>query len=397
MTYLCSEMDKFMKYANFFYTTVGFEAYATASRPPKDSLRNRIVFWGNLVNLAIVGSGEAIYFYLAIRAGNLLEAVTVMSYIGFIIVGVSKIFFIMWKKPALSAMVQELEDLFPRGKVQEAQFHLEDYLRSCSRISFNYGLLYFVLIWTFNLYPIMELIVFEKWLKIRIVGKTLPYLMYAPWKWDDNWSYYPLLVAQNLGGYTSAAGQISTDLLLCSVATQVVMHFDHLARSMENHNLSGDWPEDSRFISEVVRYHERILRLSDVVNDILGVPLLLNFMVSSFVICFVGFQMTVGVSPDMITKLFLYLVSSMSQVYLICHYGQMVADASFGLSVAVYNQNWSHADVRYQRALLLIIARAQKTTHLKATIFLDITRSTMTDLLQISYKFFALLRTMYVQ
>ncbi|EDW34501.1 GL21547 [Drosophila persimilis] len=167
-------MDKFMKYANFFYTTVGFEAYATASRPPKDSLRNRIVFWGNLVNLAIVGSGEAIYFYLAIRAGNLLEAVTVMSYIGFIIVGVSKIFFIMWKKPALSAMVQELEDLFPRGKVQEAQFHLEDYLRSCSRISFNYGLLYFVLIWTFNLYPIMELIVFEKWLKIRIVGKTLP-------------------------------------------------------------------------------------------------------------------------------------------------------------------------------------------------------------------------------
>ncbi|XP_022220256.2 odorant receptor 85b isoform X1 [Drosophila obscura] len=390
-------MDKFMKYTNFFFTTLGFEAYATESRQPTDSLRNRLVFWGSLSNLGIAGLGECIYFCMVISEGNLLEAVTVMSYIGFVAVGFIKIFFIRWKKTALSALMQELEDMFPRGKVQEAKFQLEEYLRSCSRISFNYGLLYIVLIWTFNLFPVMELIVFEKWLKIREVGKLLPYLLYVPWKWDDNWSYYLLLGALNIAGITSAAAQISSDLLLCSVATQLVMHFDHLARSMEHHNLSGNWPEDSRFISEVVRYHERILRLSDVVNDILGVPLLLNFMVSSFVICFVGFQMTVGVSPDMITKLFLYLVSSMSQVYLICHYGQLVADASSGLSVAVYNQNWTQADARYQRALVLIIARAQKTTYLKATIFLDITRSTMTDLLQISYKFFALLRTMYVQ
>ncbi|XP_022220264.2 odorant receptor 85b isoform X2 [Drosophila obscura] len=364
-------MDKFMKYTNFFFTTLGFEAYATESRQPTDSLRNRLVFWGSLSNLGIAGLGECIYFCMVISEGNLLEAVTVMSYIGFVAVGFIKIFFIRWKKTALSALMQELEDMFPRGKVQEAKFQLEEYLRSCSRISFNYGLLYIVLIWTFNLFPVMELIVFEKWLKIREVGKLLPYLLYVPWKWDDNWSYYLLLGALNIAGITSAAAQISSDLLLCSVATQLVMHFDHLARSMEHHNLSGNWPEDSRFISEVVRYHERILRLSDV--------------------------MTVGVSPDMITKLFLYLVSSMSQVYLICHYGQLVADASSGLSVAVYNQNWTQADARYQRALVLIIARAQKTTYLKATIFLDITRSTMTDLLQISYKFFALLRTMYVQ
>jgi len=37
--------------------------------------------------------------------------------------------------------------------------------------------------------------------------------------------------------------------------------------------------------------------------------------------------MTVGVPPDIVVKLFLFLVSSMSQVYLICHYGQLVADA----------------------------------------------------------------------
>ncbi|XP_017073428.1 odorant receptor 85b [Drosophila eugracilis] len=390
-------MEKFLKFANFFYTGVGIQPYAKTGETDKDKLIARIVFMANVINLTYVATSESIYVYIAYNDKKLLEAVTVMSYIGFVIVGMSKMFFIRGKKSAMTEMMKELEEIYPRGKIEEEKYNLPKYLGTCSRISLTYSSLYSVLIWTFNLFSIMEYWIYEKWLKIRVVGKTLPYLMYIPWIWEDSWSYYPLLFSQNFAGYTAAAGQISTDLLLCAVATQVVMHFDYLSNTMEYHELSGNWEEDSRFMADIVKYHERILRLADVVNDIFGVPLLLNFMVSSFVICFVGFQMTVGVPPDMVIKLFLFLFSSMSQAYLICHYGQMVADASYGLSVATYNQNWNHADVRYKRALVIIISRAQNVTFLKATIFLDITRSTMTDLLQISYKFFALLRTMYVQ
>ncbi|KAH8283728.1 hypothetical protein KR018_007889, partial [Drosophila ironensis] len=77
-------------------------------------------------------------------------------------------------------------------------------------------------------------------------------------------------------------------------------HFDHLARVLEHHRPSGNWSKDSTFLVDTVRYHQRILRLTDVLNDIFGIPLLLNFMVSTFVICFVGFQMTVGVPPDLL-------------------------------------------------------------------------------------------------
>ncbi|KAH8346944.1 odorant receptor 85b-like [Drosophila kikkawai] len=390
-------MEKFLKFANFFYLLVGIESYTKNLSDDRVNLRPSILFLANVINLILVGTCESIYVRSAFKDGKLLEAVTVMSYVGFIIVGMSKMLFIRWKRAAMDEMMRDLEKLYPRGKVQEERYDLPRYLRTCSRISLIYSTLYSVLIWTFNLFSIMQFLVYEKWLKVRVVGKTLPYLMYIPWKWEDSWSYYPLLLSQNFGGYTAAAGQISTDLLLVAVVTQLVMHFDCLSSTMENHQLTGKWQEDSRFLRDIVRYHEGILRLADVVNDIFGVPLLLNFMVSSFVICFVGFQMTVGVAPDMIIKLMLFLFSSMSQVYLICHYGQMVADASSGMSLATYNQNWTHADVRYKRALVIIMVRAQKTTYLKATIFLDITRASMTDLLQLSYKFFALLRTMYVQ
>nr|NP_524279.2 odorant receptor 85b [Drosophila melanogaster]Q9VHQ7.2 RecName: Full=Odorant receptor 85b [Drosophila melanogaster]AAF54244.2 odorant receptor 85b [Drosophila melanogaster] len=390
-------MEKLMKYASFFYTAVGIRPYTNGEESKMNKLIFHIVFWSNVINLSFVGLFESIYVYSAFMDNKFLEAVTALSYIGFVTVGMSKMFFIRWKKTAITELINELKEIYPNGLIREERYNLPMYLGTCSRISLIYSLLYSVLIWTFNLFCVMEYWVYDKWLNIRVVGKQLPYLMYIPWKWQDNWSYYPLLFSQNFAGYTSAAGQISTDVLLCAVATQLVMHFDFLSNSMERHELSGDWKKDSRFLVDIVRYHERILRLSDAVNDIFGIPLLLNFMVSSFVICFVGFQMTVGVPPDIVVKLFLFLVSSMSQVYLICHYGQLVADASYGFSVATYNQKWYKADVRYKRALVIIIARSQKVTFLKATIFLDITRSTMTDLLQISYKFFALLRTMYTQ
>ncbi|EDW80538.2 uncharacterized protein Dwil_GK11513 [Drosophila willistoni] len=390
-------MDNFLKYANFFYKAVGIEPYARRTQSSGDALRKSIVYWANVINLSVIVFGEVVYVGIAFASNRPVEAIMVMSYIGFVAVGMSKMIIVWLKKPDLSKIMDELHELYPRGEVKQREYKLERYLRSCSRISLTFSTLYSVLIWTYNLFSIMQFLIYELWLQSRVVGQTLPYLMYTPWNWEGNWTYYVMLFCQNFAGYTSAAGQISTDLLLVAVATQVVMHFDYLARSIEGHELAGNWETDSRFLSDSVQYHERLFSLASGLNDIFGVPLLLNFMISSFVICFVGFQMTVGVPPDLMVKLVLFLVSSLCQILLICYYGQLIADSSSGISWAAYKQNWNYADVRYRRALAFIIARAQKPAYLRATIFMRITMGTMTDLLQISYKFFALLRTMYAK
>ncbi|TDG38479.1 hypothetical protein AWZ03_015099, partial [Drosophila navojoa] len=98
-----------------------------------------------------------------------------------------------------------------------------------------------------------------------------------------------------------------------------------------------------------------------------------------FVLCFVSFQLTVGVKPDEAIKLLLFLVSSLCQAYLICYHGQLIVDASSSISKAAYNHNWTNADERYRKALVFIMMRSQNPTYLKATIFIQITRGTMTD------------------
>ncbi|XP_062125980.1 odorant receptor 85c-like [Drosophila sulfurigaster albostrigata] len=393
-----AKMDSFLKYANFFYTAVGIEPYTRVSRKSAPSIWISFVFWSNIINLSLVLLGETVYVLISFATGeHVVEAIMVMSYIGFVLVGMNKMAFVWWKKESLSGIMHQLEELFPRTKETQSEYQLDRYLESCSRLSLTFSLLYSVLIWTYNLFNIAQYFVYELWLKTRIVGLTLPYMMYIPWHWEGNWSYYLLLFSQNFAGYTSAAGQVSTDLLLCAVATLIIMHYDYLGRIIEFKQLSGDWSQDSRFLAQVVQYHERLLSLSAELNEIFGVPLLLNFLISSFVICFVGFQMTIGVPPDLMIKLLLFLVSSLCQVYLICHHGQLIADASSGIALAAYKQDWSFADVRYRKTLVFIIARSQKPAFLKATVFMQITRGTMTELLQLSYKFFALLRTMYAK
>ncbi|XP_037942685.1 odorant receptor 85b-like [Teleopsis dalmanni] len=207
-------------------------------------------------------------------------------------------------------------------------------------------------------------------------------------------------VAQYSVAYCTAVGQISADLLLCVAATQLLMHYDYIAHCIETYRIKSKMvtngvKHDMEFLRNIIIYHEKLLSLSDMLNDVFGVPLLVNFMSSACLMCFLGFQLTTGVSTEILLKLLLFLFSSSAQAYLICYFGQKLLEASAGISNAVYIHNWFEADLKYKKMLVQMARRAQRPAVLKATVLINISNVTMTDLLQISYKFFALLRTMY--
>lgn len=77
--------------------------------------------------------------------------------------------------------------------------------------------------------------------------------------------------------------------------------------------------------------------LTESLNDVFGVPLFMKFMSSSAIICFLGFQMTVNRGFDLLTKLALFFILSVLQVYLICHFGQLLIDAVSILRAIFYS------------------------------------------------------------
>lgn len=67
--------------------------------------------------------------------------------------------------------------------------------------------------------------------------------------------------------------------------------------------------------------------LTDVINNVFGFPLLLNFMSSSLLVCFVGFQMSIGLSPEQVCKLAILLVAATLEIYLICYFSDLLMTA----------------------------------------------------------------------
>ncbi|KAM8715863.1 hypothetical protein ACLKA7_002842 [Drosophila subpalustris] len=118
-------------------------------------------------------------------------------------------------------------------------------------------------------------------------------------------------------------------------------------------------------------------------------------MSSSVLVCFLGFLLSIGVTPILICKLGLYLVAATVEIYLLCYFSESLIDASEGVSSAAYEMNWFGADQGFKKMLIIIAIRAQKPVFLKATVFLDMSMTTMTMFLQMSYRFFCVIRTMY--
>ncbi|XP_039491700.1 putative odorant receptor 85d [Drosophila santomea] len=391
-------LESFLKYANAFYLSIGMQAYDHKFGEKWKMVLLRWTFIAQMVNLNAVLVSELIYVFLAIGKGsNFLEATMNLSFIGFVIVGDLKIWYISRQKKRLTHVVNRLEQMHPESVAQQKPFNMEFHLRGYSRYSKFYFGMHLVLIWTYNLYWAVYYLVCDFWLGIRQFERMLPYYCWVPWDWSTGYSYYFMYISQNIGGQACLSGQLAADMLMCALVTLVVMHFIRLSAHIEGH-VAGIAPyqRDLEFLQSTVAYHQRLIQLCQDINDIFGVSLLSNFVSSSFIICFVGFQMTIGSKIDNLVMLVLFLFCAMVQVFMIATHAQRLVDASEQIGQAVYNHDWFLADLRYRKMLILIVKRAQQPSRLKATRFLNVSLVTVTDLLQLSYKFFALLRTMYV-
>lgn len=262
-------LEDFVKLANLFYATIGIQPYRKEEETNTNHTLLAVIFYTGIINMNYVFISEILYVIMSLAKGeHFLEATMTMSYIGFVLVGNIKMYFIYRQKDALTRFVHGLQKIFPKTMELQVEYNICYYLKQCSRITKGFSWLYMILIWTYNLFSMMQYLVFELWLNIREVGQTLPYFMYIPWNWHDNWSYYLLYAIQDFAGYTSAAGQISGDLLLTACATQLVMHYDFVSYKIASYQVKrgskGIKEEeacsmDLEFLKHIIQYHNNLL------------------------------------------------------------------------------------------------------------------------------------------
>ncbi|XP_039485017.1 odorant receptor 67a [Drosophila santomea] len=391
-------VDDFLSLAVNFFNTLGIDPYETVV---KTNIWFQLYYVTNLINMVYSFVADAVYLANTLRdKENVLESCMVLSYFTFGAIGLSKICAVMYRRPKMTSLVKQLKSCFPSSALDQEEYDVKSCLKRTHMYTKGFGALYTVMYFAHTLTPIFVYFFEKVLLKNPDAKQTMPFYQVEPWEWRDTWWFYPTYFHQSLAGYTATCGSISSDLMIFAVVLQVIMHYDRLAKVLREFKVQAlikpnGADEDLKKLQSLIANHINILRLTDVMNEVFGFSLLLNFVASSLLVCLVGFQLTIKFSLQYFGKQVLLLVSVLFEVYLLCSFSQKLIDASENVGYAAYDMDWFGADKRIKKMLIFISMRAQKPVCLKATVFLDLSMSTVTIFLSMTYKFFCAIRTMY--
>nr|XP_017011567.2 odorant receptor 67a-like [Drosophila takahashii] len=320
----------FLRLPVFFYNTLGIAPYETDRTP---SLWFNLYFVLIMSNATLNGTLEFVYTWMCFRQNDIFEGCIMCGYCAFTVTGMLKIVAVAMQKKRLTTLVKSLESCFPPSdKREQEQYSVKSYLKRCDLFSKGFAGLFLIMYFIHSLTAIIIYAYRILVLRLPDVEESLPFFDLEPWNWQGSWRYYMSYVAQSIGGYTATVGNFAADLMIFGVVFQVTMYFEGLSRALREFRIRNGSEvdgarKDLEELRSLIAYHIKILRLTELMNAVFGATLLLNFMVSSWLVCLLGFQLTIEFSPEHFAKQVLMLVSAQLEIYLLCYFSQMLINA----------------------------------------------------------------------
>ncbi|XP_001662355.3 odorant receptor 85c [Aedes aegypti] len=381
------KFESFIRVPEIFFDMIGITRYGEARDTWKARLKQAF-FWSSYANTIFCLIIEHIYFIKA--AGNFtnfLELTALAPCIGFTALSIVKIMTIKLNEAKLNGILDRLSDLFPRSHLDQDRYRTYNYNLESQMVMKSFSILYMILIWIFNLLPLVSMLV--NYISTGILEKELPYFMWYWYDWHKAGYYEITFFHQNWGAFDSAVFNLSTDLLFCAIILLICLQFDILAYRLRH--AKGDYKE----LEQCVKLHQSVVELSNQLEGIFSPSILVNFVGSSVIICLVGFQATSNISAFDLFKFILFLISSLVQVFLLCYYGNKLIEASSQIGYCAFEGTWYMADLRYQKSLLFVMTRAGQWQKLTAMKFSVVSLASYSAILSTSFSYFTLLKTIY--
>lgn len=173
---------------------------------------------------------------------------------------------------------------------------------------------------------------------------------------------------------------LAADSLLYALVTVISMEFDFLKTVLMNMKLESKNERRLRLAGMIPR-HSKLLELSTKLQDIFKIIFLYSFVMSSFVICIVSFQLLISVTDSLTYMIDIVTFAvALCQHWLLCYFGQKLMDSSVEVANGIYESDWTDfEDTEFRKHLILIILQGQKANKLTAMGFVDISLKTFTS------------------
>ncbi|NP_001177517.1 odorant receptor 94 [Nasonia vitripennis] len=150
---------------------------------------------------------------------------------------------------------------------------------------------------------------------------------------------------------------------------------------------------EKRMVAQSVRHHLLIFRFTEIINSIFAPVILVQFCLSSGVLCITVYQMSASKSNGLkVIVLSLYLVSMLVEFFLYCWFGNEVTLKSLGFNIAVCEMDWTAMHVQTLKELLIIMVRSTSPIFLSCGPLIKLSLESFTNILKISYSAFNVLK-----
>ncbi|EDV46924.1 uncharacterized protein Dere_GG17935 [Drosophila erecta] len=161
-------------------------------------------------------------------------------------------------------------------------------------------------------------------------------------------------------------------------------------------------------LKRIVEKHNNIINFAKRLEDFFNPILLANLMISSVLICMVGFQIITGRNMFIgdYVKFIIYISSALSQLYVLCENGDALIKQSTLTAQILYECQWEGSDriesdspaptsKRIRNHISFMILCSQQPVRITAFKFSTLSLQSFTAILSTSISYFTLLRSVY--
>ncbi|EZA57548.1 ObirOr5-V22 [Ooceraea biroi] len=165
--------------------------------------------------------------------------------------------------------------------------------------------------------------------------------------------------------------------------------------------ISSTRKSDPLATRSLVERHQRIISLSNSIENFFSFVALIQFVWNTIVICSIGLMIVISLGTDMegksgilIQSIIPYIAVTL-EAFVFCFAGEYLSSKSKSIGDAAYETLWYDLSTKECRILLLIIIRSQKRLTITAGKVMDLTLEGFTSVMKASASYISVLHVIY--
>ncbi|KAL4713749.1 hypothetical protein ACJJTC_004280 [Scirpophaga incertulas] len=268
-------------------------------------------------------------------------------------------------------------------------------IESTTLLKFIVLLQYYIFVVVAVSFPLMPVIsMIDEYLKKGVIEYQYPYFTKYFFE-TSNALIWPFVYLHHVWStFIVALSVFGSDTLYYAACIYIQMHFRILCHRFENSVSSS--PEQTKWVlAKAIKRHQELMDLVNMAETLYSKSSLFNIIISSVLICISGFIIMMVRDVGVTIPFGMFLLMNLSQISLLCLFGDMLLKASTDVSSAIFNSKWYDSDQTIKRMVYIILIRAQRPCKLTACKFSDLNLTAFTTILSRSWSYFALLKTIY--